>query len=278
MTPTYVIGDLQGCFQPLDALLHLVYQASADANIIFLGDIVNRGPQSLETLRLVKKLHDEGKANTVLGNHDFHLLAAAHGIRRLHPTDTLTDILNAPDKEELLDWLRHRPLAIQHDNYLMFHAGVLPQWTTTQALAYAKEVELQLQSDDWIDFLSQVFANTPAKWDDQLTGIDRLRCITNAFTRCRFCEADGSMDFKVKGDPAKAPEHLTPWFELPQRQTQNSTVVFGHWSTLGLTMRDNVISLDTGCLWGGQLTAMRLSDRHVLQIACKQEQVPTIGV
>lgn len=277
MTPTFVIGDLQGCFQPLEALLNLIYKTSPDAHIIFLGDIVNRGPQSLATLRAVKQLQEQGRAETVLGNHDFHLLAAAHGIRRLHPTDTLNDILDAPDKDELLDWLRHRPISIKQDNYLMFHAGVLPQWTADQALAYAKEVEQQLQNDDWVDFLSQIFANTPAKWDDKLTGIDRLRCITNAFTRCRFCEADGTMDFKTKGDPAKAPAHLIPWFELPQRQTQNVTVVFGHWSTLGLTMRDNVVSLDTGCLWGGKLTAMRLSDRHIIQIACKQEQVPTIS-
>lgn len=278
MTPIYVIGDLQGCFQPLEALLNLVYKASPDAHIIFLGDIVNRGPQSLATLRTVKQLQEQGRAETVLGNHDFHLLAAAHGIRRLHPSDTLTDILEADDKDELLDWLRHRPIAIHQDNYLMFHAGVLPQWSLDQALAYAKEVEQQLQGDDWIHFLSQIFANTPAKWNDQLTGIDRLRCITNAFTRCRFCEADGTMDFKTKGDPAKAPANLTPWFELPQRQTQNVTVVFGHWSTLGLTLRDNVISLDTGCLWGGKLTAMRLSDRDIIQIACRQEQVPTIGI
>lgn len=277
MTQTYVIGDLQGCLDPLESLLTRIYDESPDAQIVFLGDLVNRGPQSLATLRRVKALCEAGRAKTVLGNHDFHLLAAAKGIRHLRPGDTLTDIIEAPDCDDLLDWLRRQPLALFKDNYLMFHAGLFPQWTAQQALSYAHEVEAILSGPDWIDFLKEVFSNTPSQWRDDLHGMKRYRAIVNAFTRMRFCEEDGTMDFKAKGDPKKAPEHLQPWFTLPKRKTADVTVVFGHWSTLGLTMLPNVISLDTGCLWGGQLTALCLSDRHVIQIDCPQAQVPNIS-
>jgi bis(5'-nucleosyl)-tetraphosphatase (symmetrical) len=270
--PTYAIGDLQGCGQQLDALLALIDQETPNAKIIFLGDLVNRGPQSLATLRKVKALGD--RAQTVLGNHDLHLLAASHGIRKLHPSDTVNDILSAPDREELLDWLRHRPLAIMHEQHLLLHAGVLPQWSATQALSLAQEVEAVLQSDQWVDFLHQMYGNTPAKWEPQLSGYDRLRCIVNALTRLRFCTADGTMEFTIKESSAEAPEGYMPWFAVPDRQSQDTTVVFGHWSTLGLTLAPNLISLDTGCVWGGKLSAMRLSDRHLIQVACPQAQQP----
>lgn len=270
--PTYAIGDLQGCGEQLDALLALIDKESPDAKLIFLGDLVNRGPQSLATLRRVRALGD--RAQSVLGNHDLHLLAASHGIKKLHPSDTVNDILTAPDRDELLDWLRHRPLAILQDNHLMLHAGVLPQWTATQTRALAQEVEDVLQSGNWVDFLRNMYGNQPAKWDDRLQGYDRLRCIVNALTRLRFCTGDGTMEFTIKESLAEAPAGYMPWFDVPNRLSQATTVVFGHWSTLGLTLAPNLISLDTGCVWGGKLSAMRLSDRHLLQVACPQAQKP----
>lgn len=270
--PTYAIGDLQGCGQQLDALLRLIDKESPDAKLIFLGDLINRGPQSLQTLRRVRALGD--RAEAVLGNHDLHLLAASHGIRRLHPSDTVNDILHAPDRDELLDWLRHRPLAILQDNHLMLHAGVVPQWHAAQTRALAKEVETVLQSDNWVDFLRNMYGNLPAQWHDDLQGYERLRCIVNVLTRLRFCTPDGVMDFTVKEGLDAAPEGLIPWFDAPNRGTEDTTILFGHWSTIGLMIRPNIISMDTGCVWGGQLSAIRLSDRALLQVQCPQAQQP----
>ncbi|QJP99142.1 symmetrical bis(5'-nucleosyl)-tetraphosphatase [Herbaspirillum rubrisubalbicans] len=269
----YVLGDVQGCDGSLQALLAQLFNEPKNiSHLIFAGDLINRGPQSLQTLRTVMQMGE--RAQAVLGNHDLHLLAVACGIRPAHRDDTLDDILNAPDREELIHWLRHRPLAIHEQGHLIVHAGVLPQWDLHQALALAAEVEAMLQSEQWVDFLRHMYGNHPARWSDDLSGYERLRCIINAFTRLRFCQADGTMDFAVKEGAAAAPEGLLPWFEVPGRRTAEVTVVFGHWSTLGLVMRPNLIALDTGCVWGGKLSAVRLEDRALFQVQCPQARQP----
>jgi bis(5'-nucleosyl)-tetraphosphatase (symmetrical) len=268
----YAIGDLQGCHQQLLALTERIHATSASPKLIFVGDLVNRGPDSLGTLRHIRALGHT--ANVVLGNHDLHLLAVANGIRKPHASDTLDDILQAPDRDELLDWLRHQSLASFIDGHLIVHAGVLPQWSAQQALNLAHEVETVLRGPDWVGFLREMYGNAPARWDDTLRGPDRLRCIVNAMTRMRYCRADGTMELNSpKGAPPAQPGQL-PWFDVPGRKSQDVTVVCGHWSTLGLVMRPNLISLDTGCVWGGQLTAVRLEDRAVLQVDCPQHQRP----
>jgi bis(5'-nucleosyl)-tetraphosphatase (symmetrical) len=267
---TYAIGDIQGCQPRLEELLERIRIVSPDAEFIFVGDLVNRGPRSLETLRRIRALGTS--AQVVLGNHDLHLLAVAHGIRNAHRTDTLDEILDAPDRDELLDWLRKQPLALRKDHYLLVHAGVLPQWTAQQTLDLADEVQKVLSSPDWVAFLRQMYGNTPAKWNDALEGADRLRCIVNALTRIRFCSEDGTMEFGgTKGADADLPGYLR-WFDVPGRKTDDVTVVFGHWSTLGLIMRPDIISLDTGCLWGGKLSAVCLQDRTVIQVDCPEYQ------
>jgi len=273
VNPTlFAIGDLQGCYQSLLDLLKRIDATTPDARLIFVGDLVNRGPQSLATLRLIRSLGD--RAQALLGNHDLHLLAAAHGIRKLHRSDTLDEILDAPDREELLDWLRQRPLALLQQNHLFVHAGALPQWSAAKTVALAQEVESVLRSPLWVEFLREMYGNQPARWDDTLQGNDRLRCIVNALTRLRFCTEDGSMELTAKGSTGTSMPGYLPWFDVPQRQTQDVTVVCGHWSTLGLVLRPNLIGLDTGCVWGGKLTAVRLADRLLLQVSCPQAQRP----
>lgn len=267
----YVIGDLQGCASQFEELQHLL-AADAFARLILAGDLINRGPQSLQTLRTVMAMGE--RARSVLGNHDLHLLAVACGIRPLHKDDTLHDILDAPDRDELVDWLRRRPLAIYEQGHLIVHAGMLPQWDLEQALALAGEVEAMLRGDGWIDFLTHMYGNQPARWSDELRGYDRLRCIINAFTRVRYCQADGTMDFATKDGAKAPPPGLMPWFDVPGRRTAETPVVFGHWSTLGLVMRPDLIALDTGCVWGGKLTAVRLEDRALFQVACPQAKQP----
>jgi len=279
---TYVIGDLQGCHQQTLALLDRIAQAEAGAPppaILFAGDLINRGPDSLATLRHVRALAEasDGRIDSVLGNHDLHLLAVAYGIRPEHKSDTLAGILSAPDRDELIDWLRRRPLMIKATangrDHLLVHAGVLPQWTSAQALALAGEVETMLRGPDLAGFLQQMYGNQPDAWTDELRGADRLRCIINAMTRLRFCTADGVMDFKMKeSGKADAGSGMMPWFDVPGRRTQADTVVFGHWSALGLTIRPNLLGLDSGCVWGGQLSAVRLDDRALLQVACPTYQ------
>lgn len=266
---TYAIGDVQGCNLPLQALLERIHHADPAARLFFVGDLVNRGAHSLETLRAVHALAREtGKVQVVLGNHDLHLLAVAHGIRQPHRSDTLQDILHAPDRDALLDWLRRQPLAHREKGYLLVHAGVLPQWSAAQALALAGEVESMLRSERWVDFLRQMYGNVPVRWDDGLLGIERLRCIVNGFTRLRFCQPDGSMEFAHSGGPEQAPPGYLPWFDVPGRKTAEDTVVFGHWSALGILQRPGLIGLDSGCIWGGQLTAVCLDDRSLLQEEC----------
>ncbi|MET0321179.1 MAG: symmetrical bis(5'-nucleosyl)-tetraphosphatase [Duganella sp.] len=281
---TYVIGDLQGCHEQTLAMLERIQAHSAKAgeahpSILFAGDLINRGPDSLGTLRHVRQLAlaSDGRIDSVLGNHDLHLLAVAYGIRAEHKSDTLAEILAAPDRDELIDWVRRRPLAIGVRNHVLVHAGLLPQWTAAQALALADEVHAMLRGPDdrFAAFLAQMYGNEPAQWSDDLAGADRLRCIINAMTRLRFCSADGVMDFKMKesgtADPASG---LSPWFDVPGRRSADATVVFGHWSALGLTLRPNLIGLDSGCVWGGQLSAVCLEDRSLLQVQCPQFKEP----
>ncbi|WP_186424839.1 symmetrical bis(5'-nucleosyl)-tetraphosphatase [Cupriavidus metallidurans] len=269
----YAIGDLQGCACSLTTLLE---RLPAGAQLRFVGDLVNRGPASLETLRAVCALGTS--AESVLGNHDIHLLAVAAGVRKRGRSDTLDDILAAPDRNELLEWLRYRPLAISEDNFLLVHAGVLPQWSASQVMDLANEVEEQLRGSNWQGFLADLFGNTADRWDNKLRGIERHRVVVNALTRLRFCSWDGVMDFKTKEGLAAAPAGLLPWFDIPGRRTANVTMVTGHWSTLGLITRPDLLAIDTGCVWGGKLTAIRLatdlSKRRVIQADCQQYQDP----
>jgi bis(5'-nucleosyl)-tetraphosphatase (symmetrical) len=269
----WMIGDLQGCLDPLQALLARI---PADERLVFVGDIVNRGPQSLATLRFVRTLVDAGRAVTLLGNHDLHLLAAAHGIRRLHDDDTLQEILDAPDRDQLLDWLRRQPLAHHEAGALFVHAGVLPSWSVAQTLDLAHEVEQQLRGDDVQAFVSTMYGNHPARWADALRGPDRWRCVINALTRLRFVHADGAMDLKRKEGPPLPQAHgdTVPWFDHPARATRNDVVIFGHWSTLGYLNRPDVVCLDSGCVWGGCLSALSWPDRTLLQQRCPQAQAP----
>lgn len=257
------IGDLQGCAGSLDALLT---QLPADARLVFVGDLVNRGPDSLGALRRVRALGE--RAVAVLGNHDLHLLAAAAGIRPLHADDTLQPILEAPDAADLLDWVRTRPLAHWERGALFVHAGLLPSWSREHTLELAGEVQARLRAPDYRDFLATMYGNQPVLWREDLEGPDRLRCILNALTRVRFLSLEGAMDLKLKGAAASAPAGWVPWFEHPQRATRGVPVIFGHWSTLGLMLREDALAIDTGCVWGGCLTALSWPSRQVRQVPC----------
>lgn len=271
---TYVIGDLQGCAHEAEALLEkIALDAKGDARILFVGDLINRGPESLLALRRMKALAEAscGRVEALLGNHDLHLLAVAAGAQRASKSDTLDEILAAPDCGELMAWLRQRPLAIFVDAHLLVHAGVAPQWDAAQTMALAGEVEEVLRGDGWIDFLANMYGNQPDRWDDKLTGMERLRCIVNALTRMRLCLPDGTMDFAHKeSESGPIGSGLLPWFDLPGRRTTDVTVVFGHWSALGLILRPNLVGLDSGCVWGGKLTAVCLDDRSLLQVDCPE--------
>lgn len=254
----WAIGDIQGCFDELLQLLDALDFDQDRDQLWFCGDLVNRGPKSLETLRFVKGLGEA--AVTVLGNHDLHLLAKAYGHGKELAKDTLDEILNADDREELLTWLRHQPV-LHHDEtlgYTMVHAGLIPQWDLATARACASELEAMLRSDDYMQFIELMYGNKPKRWSEDLQGIDRLRFITNVFTRIRFCSVDGKMDLKAKGALGTQAEGAMPWFEVPGRKTAQDRLVFGHWSTLGVGLRNNALALDGGCLWGGKLVAARL--------------------
>ena len=271
----YWVGDVQGCDAPLGRLLgELDFSPSRDT-LYVLGDLVNRGPASAQVLRRLMAMGSS--AQCLLGNHDLHLLAVAAGAGRLKPMDTLDGILQAADRTALLDWLRHQRMAIWGNGVLSVHAGVLPSWSVAQTLSLASEVEVVLRGLDLSDFLHQMYGNKPVAWRDDLTGADRLRVVVNALTRLRFCSAEGVMEFNAKDGADAAPAGFMPWFDVPGRQTADVTVAFGHWSTLGLLQRDDVWALDTGCVWGGCLSAMRLSDdggHELIQVKCEQAQKP----
>ncbi|TAN27241.1 MAG: symmetrical bis(5'-nucleosyl)-tetraphosphatase [Castellaniella sp.] len=263
----WVIGDVQGCAAPLHALLDHPELSAPDTELWFAGDLVNRGPDSLGALRLIKGLGERARA--ILGNHDLHLLAVAAGVRKQGKSDTLDDILNAPDAAELLDWIRRLPLLIRDRGHVMVHAGILPVWTLEQAEALAGEIQSALRGPDWRNAMNDLYGEEPLIWDDALRGPARMRVIVNALTRMRVCHADdGSMELHYKGELADAPAGLVPWFELPARRDRSIPVIFGHWSALGLNIGVDTICLDTGCVWGRQLTALRLRDHHIVQQDC----------
>lgn len=267
---TYAIGDVQGCYDELRSLLGEVgFRPDAD-QLWFTGDLVNRGPASLSVLRFVRDLRDN--AVTVLGNHDLHLLASA-ALEKARAKDTFHDVLNAPDRADLLEWLRCQPLLHRDPGlgYAMVHAGIPPEWTLADAAARAKEVERCLTSDRGDDFYSHMYGDTPNRWADNLPGWPRLRFITNALTRMRFCRDDGTIDMSDKGPPRNRADGFKPWYEIPGRRTRRSRIVFGHWATMHLetadTHRHRVFALDTGCVWGRELTAMRLEDGALFRVA-----------
>jgi bis(5'-nucleosyl)-tetraphosphatase (symmetrical) len=272
----YLIGDVQGCCDALQSLLERIDFSPSRDRLYLLGDLVNRGPASLATLRTLMRLGDA--ATSLLGNHDLHLLAAAQGVRPAHHSDTLHEILDAPDCPALLDWLRHQHMAHHAHGWLMVHAGVVPQWDLAQTLACAAEVQAILRSPDLGGFLHEMYGNEPAQWDNALSGTTRLRFIVNVLTRLRFCTADGHMDFHTKDGAAAAPEGFMPWFEAPGRRTADTPIAFGHWSTLGLLQRPGLLGLDTGCVWGGQLSAACVDDagrvQGLVQVDCERAQQP----
>jgi bis(5'-nucleosyl)-tetraphosphatase (symmetrical) len=281
----YLIGDVQGCNEALQRLLDRMAFSPSRDTLYLLGDLVNRGPDSAGVLRRLASYGSS--AQCLLGNHDLHLLALSRGVRRPHKSDTVDDILQAHDREAMLEWLRQQSMArlerVGPHPLLMVHAGVLPGWTATQTMALAQEVEAVLRSPALEEFLPQLYGDEPDTWHDSLRGIARLRMIVNVLTRLRFCDAAGRMEFATKEGSGAAPAGFQPWFELPDRQTAGITVAFGHWSTLGVLQRQDVIAMDTGCVWGGCLSAMRLEPSHsggdmvreMLQVRCPAAQQPS---
>ena len=272
----YAIGDIQGCYDELRELLTTIHFDPECDRLWFVGDLVNRGPKSLETLRFVRDLGTT--AITVLGNHDLHLLAAAYGIRPDTIDDeTLEPVLAATDRDELIDWLRRRPL-LHHDadlGYLMVHAGLPPQWDLSLARQCAGEVESVLRSDRLEAFLSHMYGNKPRQWSRELTGWDRLRFIVNCFTRMRFCDRKGKLELKNSGPPGSQPDGYYPWYEIPGRASEGMNIIFGHWSTLRTTDIPGIFPTDSGCLWGGQLTALRIDTRpERIDLPCRGWQKP----
>jgi len=264
---TYAVGDVQGCHASLMALLERVAFQPARDRLWFVGDLVNRGPQSLATLRFVRDLGD--RAVTVLGNHDLHLLSVAAGCTHSRDDDTLEEILAAPDRDGLLEWLRHQPLVHQEGPFLMVHAGLLPPWSADDAVRLSAEVQGVLRGPGYAEFLRAMYGNEPRAWSEQLQGMARLRVITNAMTRMRVCSLEGELELKFKGPPERAPKGWVPWFDAPRRRSADVTLITGHWSALGLRLRPDLMALDSGCLWGGALTAVRLEDRAVFQVDCR---------
>ncbi len=253
---TYAIGDLQGCYDSLQRLLDKIKFDESNDTLWLAGDLVNRGPDSLSTLRFIKSLGD--RAVSVLGNHDLHLLAIAYGVKTTRSPD-LQRILNAEDKDELLLWLSRLPL-LHHDvvlNFTLTHAGIYPLWNLKQAKDYATELEETLKNN-LAEFLNNMYGDKPDQWSESLTGFERLRFICNCFTRMRFCKNNDALDFSSNGAPGTIPENTLPWFEVPGRKTKDERILFGHWSTLGQVKKENIYPLDTGCVWGGKLTALRL--------------------
>ncbi len=280
----YLIGDVQGCDTALQRLLDEIDFSASRDRLVLLGDLVNRGPDSLAVLQRVMRLG--GAARCVLGNHDFHLLAIAHGVRAPHRKDTLDAILASTERQSLLTWLRNQPLALHERidgrELLMVHAGLLPSWTAEQAMALAGEVAHMMAGPGFGDFLTQMYADTPIQWSNSLRGVARLRAIVNVLTRLRFCTADDRMEFATKDSADAAPQGFWPWFDAPGRRSAGVTVAFGHWSTLGWLGRDDVLSLDSGCVWGGQLSAIHISPlgrnrgfaSELVQVPCDQAQKP----
>jgi bis(5'-nucleosyl)-tetraphosphatase (symmetrical) len=259
----HLVGDVQGCCGALDRLLDVTGFSPSRDRLVVLGDLVNRGPESLRVLQRLSALG--ASATCLLGNHDLHLLAAAHGVRPLHRSDTLAEVLAAPDRERWLDWLRQQKLAWLEGDWL---------WDTAQTLALAAEVEALLRGPDLPGFLREMYGNRPERWSATLAGVERWRFIVNVLTRIRFCSADGTLDLKTKEGADAAPAGFFPWFAVPGRLSEGQPIAFGHWSTLGLINRPELLAIDTGCVWGGALTAVRVDGgrREVMQVACEAAQ------
>ena len=273
---TYVVGDLQGCLDPLRAVLIDVGFTPQQDRLWLVGDLVNRGPQSVDVLRYLRSMG--ATVTAVLGNHDLYLLAVAAGLpAKDKSSDTIQPVLDAHDCAELIDWLRRLPLMHVEGSWAMVHAGLLPQWTVPQAQALAGEIEEQLRGPDWRTFLLELFGNKPAQWGESLSGWDRYRIVINAMTRMRFLTAAGALDLKPKGPPENAAEGLLPWYAAHNAAWRTHTILCGHWSALGLRDMRHVVALDSGCVWGGQLTAMRLEDRRIFQVPCAACSVPGAG-
>ena len=265
---TYAIGDVQGCFDELKALLKKCGYSKTKDRLWFVGDLVNRGPKSREVLRFVRDLGE--RAVVVLGNHDLHLITQYEGFERRRKDDTFGDVLEADDAKELIDWLRVRPMMHVADEYAMVHAGLLPKWSITKAVGLAREVEAALRATDYREFLKHMYGSKPEEWSESLQDWDRLRVIVNAMTRMRFCTRRGKMEFHAKG--AKPPPGYLPWYET--RPAKEAPIVFGHWSQLGLRVDPRATCLDSGCVWGGSLSALRLEDRALYQVGCAGYQAP----
>lgn len=267
---TYAIGDVQGCFGALQRMLDKIRFDVARDQLWFVGDLVNRGPDSLAILRFVKNLGD--RAVTVLGNHDLHLLMVAEGCAQPLKNDTLREVLEAPDRKELLHWLRCQRMMYSRDGFVMVHAGLLPSWSVEKALSLAREVEDALRGENYHELVARMYGNQPLQWRDDLSGMDRLRVIINAMTRLRVCTADGVMEFAYKGKPENSPPGYLPWYDVPGRMNRDATIICGHWSALGLLLRDDLLALDTGCLWGGNLSAVCLENRRLFQVSCDEQK------
>lgn len=273
---TYAIGDVQGCFDQLRQLIDSLNFDPASDRLWFVGDLVNRGPQSLEVLRFVKSLSTA--AVVVLGNHDLHLVMQAEGFGRVNKEDTLAAILASPDRQELLDWLRAQPLVHVEDAWAMVHAGLLPEWTVAQAKGLSDEVSVALTASGYRDFLAHMWGSEPAAWRDDLVGWDRLRVVVNAMTRMRYVTFAGAMELRASGakaPPGQGPVGCVPWFAAPHRASAGQLIVCGHWSALGYHEQPDLLAIDTGCLWGGALTAVRLEDRRVFRLPCPQQVKPS---
>jgi len=270
----FLVGDVQGCAEAFERLLAEIDFSPSRDRLVAMGDLVNRGPSSLAVLRRMAAFGDA--ATCLLGNHDLHLLAVAHGVRALHRGDTFGDVLAAADRGACLDWLRRRPLAHLEAGWLCVHAGVVPQWDLAQTLALAAEFAALLSGPDLPAFLRVMYGNEPDRWSDALSGAERWRFVVNTLTRIRFCTDDGRLDFKTKEGAGAAPPGHRPWFDVPGRRTAGQPIAFGHWSTLGLISSPELLAIDTGCVWGGALTAVRVDGgrREVVQVRCPQTQRP----
>jgi bis(5'-nucleosyl)-tetraphosphatase (symmetrical) len=270
----WLVGDVQGCDEALARLLETIAFSPSRDHLVVLGDLVNRGPASLGVLQRLQALGDS--ASCLLGNHDLHLLAVAHGVRPPHRSDTFADVLQHAQRDAWLAWLRHRPLALQRAGWLCVHAGVVPAWDAAQTLALAAEVQAVLRGQAVGDFLHGMYGSGARRWDDALQGVERWRFVVDTLTRIRFCAADGTLDLKTKDGADAAPPGHWPWFDVPGRRTAGTPLAFGHWSTLGLVRRPDLLALDTGCVWGGCLSAVRVDGgrQEVVQVHCVQAQKP----
>jgi bis(5'-nucleosyl)-tetraphosphatase (symmetrical) len=272
---TYAIGDIQGCYAELIELLDQLGFSPSRDRLWLVGDLVNRGRDSLAVLRFVKSLG--ARALMVLGNHDLHLVMQSAGYGKTSREDTLAEVLAAPDRDELIAWLRAQPLFHVEDEFALVHAGLLPQWDVAQALSLSSEVSAALIAPNYRDFLAHMWGSEPDAWRDDLAGWDRLRVVVNAMTRMRFCTPAGRMEFRApgaKGPPERGPAGCLPWFDVPGRRSADHHVICGHWSALGFRRQHNLLALDSGCLWGGYLTAVRLEDQRVFQLPCTRQVEP----